>query len=415
MKFDTIIIGGGICGLVCGIRLLKSGQKVAIVSQGQSALHFCAGSLSLFGKKDGKEVKHPLDAMVNLPENHPYAKLGIDNIKRLLPEVKPMFAEAGITLSGSAEQNHYRITPIGMFKPGWLSMLDYATVPDTENIQWGKVLIVTITGYNDFYPEFIARGLSEKEVDSEIREFTFPEFERLRTSSTEMRATNIARFIKGDLLERVARKINEFIAETKADTVLMPAVVGLFEEEPVKLLQEALTRPLRYVSTMPMSVGGMRAQLRLRDHFQHLGGAYLIGDTVEHGRFDGNRLTEIRTANLGDMALEADNFVLATGSFFSYGIKANPQKIYEPTLHLDVHTGTQEHSQWCDIDLYKEQRYMEFGVQTDSKFHVYKEGKLIENVYAAGSVLGGHNALKESSGGGVAILTGMQVADYIKG
>lgn len=49
MRYDTIIIGGGLSGLTAGITLAKAGQKVCIVSAGQSSLHFHSGSFDLWG------------------------------------------------------------------------------------------------------------------------------------------------------------------------------------------------------------------------------------------------------------------------------------------------------------------------------------------------------------------------------
>lgn len=78
MKFDYIIIGGGLCGLSAGIRLAEQGKKTAIVSSGQSALHFCAGSFGLLGKNGDKTVLNPLEELDRLPEKHPYRLMGKD-------------------------------------------------------------------------------------------------------------------------------------------------------------------------------------------------------------------------------------------------------------------------------------------------------------------------------------------------
>ena len=87
MKFDSVIIGGGLAGLVCGIRLSKAGRRCAIISSGQSALHFSSGSFDLLGAlPDGTPVTAPAESVAetirNSPE-HPYARIGAERFGAL--------------------------------------------------------------------------------------------------------------------------------------------------------------------------------------------------------------------------------------------------------------------------------------------------------------------------------------------
>ena len=80
MRMDTVIMGGGLSGLTCGIALAKRGQRVAIVASGQSTLLFNGGSMELLGAIDGQPVTSPLEAIATLPQSHPYSKIGAERI-----------------------------------------------------------------------------------------------------------------------------------------------------------------------------------------------------------------------------------------------------------------------------------------------------------------------------------------------
>ena len=112
-SFDTLIIGGGLSGLTCGVALAKTGRRVAIVSAAPSALQLNGGAMELLGYVDGQEVAHPLEAIASLPQEHPYQKVGADRCGALADEAKQLLADTGIYTTGTATQNHWRITPLG--------------------------------------------------------------------------------------------------------------------------------------------------------------------------------------------------------------------------------------------------------------------------------------------------------------
>ncbi len=136
------------------------------------------------------------------------------------------------------------------------------------------------------------------------------------------------------------------------------------------------------------------------------------GDTVTHGEFEGNRLRRVFTKNFGGIPLEADNFVISTGSFFGHGLIADFEKIYEPVFGLDLEAG-KSRTEWYDKNFYAAQPYMAYGVITDDRMRPRRKGETVENLYATGALLGGFNALKEGSGAGITLATALSAADFI--
>ena len=405
MKFDTIIIGGGLCGLTAGIELSRKGQKCLIVSSGQSALHFFSGSFELCSS-----AEDPFQAMESLGKGHPYSKIGLENVMSLSSKVKPFFKEVGISMKGIKDANHWRITPLGVLKRAWLTMDEYATVPPEGRMPWKKVPLLNVDGFLDFHTSYIAAGLAEQGVETVIKSISMPELDHLRNNPTEMRSTNISKALTGDAIGVLAARINEHAKDV--DAVFMPAVVGLTGCSDVVRLKEKVDRPLNFIATLPPSVPGIRMQLMLKRHFQKLGGTYMLGDSVTGGEFKDGKLVSIKTQNHGDVNFCADNFILATGSFFSKGLSSDIDGVTDPVFGLDVDS-IEERSQWYKRNMFEAQPYMNIGIATDNDFKVSRNGVTIDNLYAAGAVLGGFNALKEGSGAGVSILSALHVSSLI--
>lgn len=413
MRMDTVIMGGGLSALTCGITLAKHGKRVAIVASGQSTLLFNGGSMELLGSIDGQEVTAPLEAVATLPDNHPYRKIGTERIASLASEAKQLLDDAGINMEGRPDANHWRITPMGVAKPAWLTLSDHMRIDDLSHLPAKRVALMAIRGYLDQPNSMLAQGLRSLGMEVKVVEFTTSDITSLRRSPSEMRATSLAKHLMSNsALQRVAEQINALA--TEADLVLLPSVLGQNDDNDFRTLQSMVNKPLRLVATLPPAVAGMRMQAQLRHYFRMLGGTYLMGDTAVSGTFDQDRLTAVTTAKLGDMPLKADHFVLATGSFVSRGLMADYERVYEPVLGVDVDADADREC-WTRFGVLNAQAYTQYGVATDNSLRCLIEGKPITNLRAIGSVLSGHDAIKMGDGTGVSMLTALAAAHDIIG
>ncbi len=414
MRFDTVIIGGGLGGLIGGIRLARQGQRVAIISSGKSALHFCSGSLELWGGS-----REEFEQLPQSHPSHPYNKVGMERLVRYSAQAKDLFARAGVPLVGGLEQgddqrfgcDHYRLSPIGVLKPAWLTMDEYVTFSGPEPKEYPRVTIVAIEGYLDFYPEFIANSLSRRGVDCRVVSVTSEALEALRESATEMRAVGIARRLQGEALDELAHRIANAVGED-AGLVVVPAVFGLKSRADYERVGEIVGAPVRVAPTVSASVPGVRMQRLLSEEFQRCGGEYILGDRVVDYTLEQGRIVSLRTANHSDMEFSANHYILATGSFFGRGLEAQPNGIREVVFGLDVECDASR-SEWCGEHILETQPFQRYGVRCDERLRPSIAGQTIENLYAVGSVLAGADPVKEGCGAGVVVATAFMAAEDI--
>ena len=412
MKFDNIIIGGGLSGLLCGIALAREGRHVAAIAAGQSTLHFSSGSFDILGyDADGQVVTSPFEAIKQLEASHPYHLVGLENVPLLATQALRIFTECGLSGQGGVAHNHFRMTPIGSLRPTWFTLDDYLTVQTPQAFPYKKVLLVNVPGFMDFPVSLITEGLHRLGAEVETALVSVPSLMHRRQSPSEMRSANLAKVLARDKkLQQIAARINK--AATEVEAVIMPAIVGMDSQEAVAFIRSRVQKPLHFVSTLPPSVPGVRVQTLLRKHFANLGGVYMLGNTVTGGHVEDGRLRYVETSLLPDARLEAEDFVLATGSFASDGLKSNYERVFEPIFDLDT-TAPADRMQWVTSSVFDDQPYRSYGVKVNASMQAQKGGQTISNLYVAGAVLGGHNAAKLADGAGVDMVTALRVAQYI--
>ena len=371
MRFDTVIIGGGLTGMVAGITLQKAGQNTCIVSTGQNALHFFSGSFESLKEPDGR--------------------------------IQDLFAEAGVRL-------HYspgvRLMPLGVFKESALSLEDVDLFPSPKFAR--RVLIVNFQGYHDFFSSFLAEGLEKQGMSCRVRFLNLPELEKLEQSPSEMRSVQIAR-VMDRIWEKVVQEVRLLLKDE--DAVVLPQVFGLQDISVPGRIRQGIPARVVFAGTLPPSVPGLRTLMLLKQRYQLLGGTYLMGDTVGRAHTHEGVVHSVATDNLDNHYLEADHFILSTGSYFSKGLVSNPFQVYEPVFGVDVEY-KEDRNQWYNPVFKEDQPYMHFGVKADEKLRALLDGKPLENLYAAGSVLGGNHP-EFGYAAGQCVRTALYVADEI--
>lgn len=430
MKFDVIIIGGGLAGLTCGIALQQQGKHCAIVNNGQAAMDFSSGSLDLLSQlPEGSEMAH--SAVKNFAEiyphfakqvpHHPYSLLGKAQVLAKAERFEQLAQALNLDLIGSHKENHFRVTPLGGLRRTWLSANSVPTLELEQNaFPHQKIAVLGIEGYHDFQPQLLAANLKQNpqfaHCEVSIGYLHIPQLDQLRNNAREFRSVNISQVLEHKLaFGELVREIQQ--AAGNASAVFLPACFGMSDNHFFNSLKQATGLNLFELPTLPPSLLGMRQRKALRDHFEKLGGVMLNGDKALRADIEDHQVKALYTQLHQDDALIAEHFVLASGHYFSSGIVAEFERIIEPIFDLDIiGNGDFDNGNrlsWTKDRFSAPQPYQSAGVKINEKCQVQKCGQILTNLYAIGSVIGGYNNLELGCSSGVAVVTALTVAEQI--
>ncbi|WP_461536869.1 glycerol-3-phosphate dehydrogenase subunit GlpB [Spongorhabdus nitratireducens] len=416
MNYDCLVIGGGLAGLTTGIRCAEAGLNVAVISSGESALTFSSGEIDVLGTDlSGRAVQNPFTALESLVQHqpdHPYAHVGTGNVAKSLDWFQREIAEAGLPMvtSGGLWDNHWRLTAAGALRPSWLSQQSAGALPwGLENIQ--RVVFVSFTGFLDFMPELAAAGLKTHPVfqQAEVQSLNIElplEHGRGATADT-MRAPQLARAIGESDVELICTRLLEQVND--ADLVALPACLSAGRKNWLTVLRRRTGLRLVEVATMPPSVPGIRMLSALKRRLTAVGGFMIPAMPVITGDVSYGHVASVQTP---DDELHAKQYVLASGSFFSKGLKSHAAgEISEPVFGLDIDVPETLSGQSFLVP--EGHGFNRAGVRVNVQLQPSLNGTVIENLHVAGSVLAGYDPVIEGSGGGVAISTGWMAANEV--
>ena len=402
---DVIVIGGGIAGLFAAITAARRGKQVLLMTKGVGALAIAGGTVDVYGyDAGGAPVRNPAAALTELGPEHPYARVGRENVIQAMRAFLEMCAGEGYPYKGVLEQNQWIPTALGRLKPTCFVPM---TMDASRLKAAGDVYVIGFEGLKDYSPRVMAEGLSH--YSGYRKNYTTAVLKTELENGRDLTALDVARWLETpsglkSCIDQIARIANPHAL------LLLPPVLGTRPDYSIFDQMERATR-CQVVETigLPPAVTGFRLRRMLlgclrKWNVRMIEQTNIIGATVEQ-----ERCTEIVTGNLDrERRYRAQSVILATGGFFGGGLEAEPGGVRETIFDLPVPAPV-EQSEWSQRHLFfaGAQPFAKFGVRTDERLRPVDEaGKvMLENVFVAGKTLAGYDYCTEKSGNGVALAT----------
>jgi glycerol-3-phosphate dehydrogenase subunit B len=409
------VVGAGLAGLAAGLRLAEAGRPVTVVATGMGAIQLAPGTLDVLGYAPDL-VERPLEALPSFAEahpHHPYAVLGPTAVRASVDWV--LDHDLGQPLVGDGGENLLLPTAAGTARPS-------AAAPETlagGDLRRGpRVVAVGFRQLRDFHAAYMAANLAALTLPGGGRvEARAVELVPPTGGEADVGTLRLARlFEDADFRHAVVDELRPRLEP--GESVAMPAVLGV---DPVRAvwqdLQDHLGAPVFEVPTVPPSIPGLRRVRALRAALADAGGRLIVGPrAVGLERADGMARAVRFEVAPRPVTYEADSIVLATGGFAAGGLARDSRGVVRETVAgLDPAFLPADGEEPFGETYFDDHPLSRTGIAVDGHMHpIGPDGPpFLENLYAAGALIGGAVPWREGSGDGISLATGFAAAGAI--
>ena len=404
----VLVVGAGLAGLTCALRLADAGAPVTVLAAGAGSLQLGGATIDVLGYMP-ERVARPLEAFPLLGADHPYGLLGAERVAaatRWLAERLP-----ALDLRGSAGENMLLASAFGVARP---TAIAPAAVAAGDLRRGGDLVFAGVRALKDFVPALVAANVAR--ADGVSVQTRAAEAEGSVGGEADVSPLGLARALEqAPVRADVIAALRTAVGRADGARIGLPAALGVDRHSEVAAaFSDALGAEVFEVPTAPPSVPGIRLYRALTAELRSRRARLIVGSTAIGPMRDGNRLAGLEARVAGrTRAFPAGAVVLATGGVAVGGIELATDSVRETVLDLPL-AGDPGPVRYSPSSFH-EHPIDRLGVRVDAHMRPLDSGRNVvhPNLYAAGALLWGSVPWRELSGNGIALASGVAAAEAI--
>ncbi len=411
------VVGAGLAGMAATVFALQRDINTAQTGN-TGAIAYTTGYFDLLGQHNGKLLSDPwqgLDALRRDEPEHPLSKLSNSEIRTAFTYFAESISAMGVQYTTPGLHNQFALTPAGTTKP--TMCLPATMLAGVESMRQGrKTQIVDFVGMPGFSAKEIVANLSHEWPQLSAISHDFPDTQHATRQETRVFPEVLARMLElPDHRQRLAAKLLANLGD--AEAIGIPAVMGVHAPDKVHAeLQHLVGVPVFEIPVMPPGVPGIRLREMCQQSFPDQGVTVIPQQKVHRVELHRNGARLHLNDSFGDVLIDTEYIILATGRFLSGGLKADRDWVCEPLLSLPVKQ-PESRADWYRHDYFDPRGHLinRSGIQVDDCFRpVNSDGDPVnECLFAVGGLLAEQDWVRQRCGAGISIASAWKAVDTI--